>query len=220
VPLSLGVACYFYFVLGVPNHMLQGASVLLTLAGLCLLLLGTRVFEIIFLPLSYLAFGVTLADQVMTKMTFPLQLIATKGAWLILKVISLPGTWFIVEARGNVLEITHNGVTNPLNVAEACSGMRMVVAFVALASAVAILSSPQWWQRAALVILAVPVAVLMNVVRVAVLALASLLNVDLAAGNAHMVIGTILLVPGLGLFLLVDKALKKIYVEVSAGGNA
>ncbi len=210
---GLGIMCYFFFVVGVPNHMLQGASVVLTIAGVALLVLGVRVFQLLFIPIAYLLFGITLAEQVMIKMTFPLQLIATKGAWLILKVISLPGSWFMVEASGNVLELTYKGKFIPLSVAEACSGMRMVIAFVALGAAVAVLSCKHWWQRIALFSLAMPVAVFMNILRVAVLGLASLFNANLAAGNAHMIIGTLLLIPGLFLFLSIEWALKRMVSE-------
>ncbi len=215
---ALGLMCYFFFVVGVPNHMLQGASVVLTIAGIALLVLGTAIFERIFIPIAYLLFGITLAEQVMIKMTFPLQLIATKGAWLILKLISLPGSWFMVEASGNVMELTYKQRTIPLSVAEACSGMRMVIAFVALGAAVAILSCKHWWQRIALFALAVPVAVFMNILRVAALGFASLFDAHLASGNAHMIIGTLLLIPGLFLFLSVEWALRKIVSEDGAPG--
>ena len=50
----------------------------------------------------------------------------------------------------------------------------------------------------------------MNIVRVAVLGLATLGDADLAQGEAHTLIGTLLLIPGLGLFLAVGWALEKI----------
>lgn len=77
----------------------------------------------------------------------------------------------------------------------------MLIAFFALAAAVALLSCREWWQRVAVVLLAGPVAVLMNVVRVAVLGILTLIDPNLASGDAHTLIGTILLVPSLFLFL-------------------
>ncbi len=201
LPLALGVITYFFFVLGVSNHMLQGAAMLLALSGLVMLTCGLAVFRLTFLPIAFLAFGITISEQLMIKATFPLQLLATQGAWLLLKIISLPGNWYFVEADGNTLTMFYKGRQIPLNVAEACSGMRMVIAFVALAGAVALLSVQEWWKRAAVLMLAVPVALFMNIIRVGVLALASLYDNNLASGNVHMLIGTLLLIPGLGLFL-------------------
>jgi exosortase len=212
-PLVLGIWCYFFFVVGVSNHMLQGAAMVLALAGITMLVFGLEVFRLAFLPIAYLLFGITISEQVMIKITFELQVLATHGGWLLLKIISLPGNWFLVEQAGNTLEVTYQGRSIPLNVAEACSGMRMVIAFIALAGAVAIFSCKHWWQRVAVVALAVPVALFMNIIRVAVLAIGSLYDANLAAGNAHMLIGTLLLIPGLFLFMGTVWCLERIVVE-------
>ncbi|MFN9992936.1 MAG: archaeosortase/exosortase family protein, partial [Phycisphaerales bacterium] len=106
----------------------------------------------------------------------------------------------------------YKGEDIPLNVAEQCSGMRMVVAFLAL-SAVMSLQNRFWWQRIALILLATPVAVFLNVIRVGVLGLASLYSRGLATGDAHMLIGTLLLVPGLFLFLACSWSLEKMIVD-------
>ena len=57
--------------------------------------------------------------------------------------------------------------------------------------------------------MAAPVAILVNIGRVAVLGLLTLWNPNLAAGQAHTLIGTLLLFPGLMLFLFVVWALNK-----------
>jgi exosortase len=151
----------------------------------------------------------------MIKVTFQLQLIASKGAWVMLSVIgSIFG--FLVDLDGNTLSVGGN----KLNVAEACSGMRMVVAFYALAATVAALGCRHWWQRVALLLLAAPVAIFMNVIRVAVLGLLSLGNVNLAAGEAHMLIGTLLLIPSLALFLAVVWTLNKLVNEDENAADA
>ncbi len=202
VPFLLGIQAYAYNLFMVQNHMLQGMSMLLSMGSLLLLLLGPGVFRYLFLPTIYLVLMITIAEAIMLAVTFKLQLLASQGSWLMLNLIGAPFGWFSVDIDGNTLMIlTSEGKTLPMNVAEACSGMRMVVAFYALAIAVALLGSSQWWQRIALVLLAGPVAVMMNMVRVTVLGLIMLYNPKLAEGDAHTVIGTILLVPSLLLFL-------------------
>lgn len=214
LPVVLGLVCYFFFIVGVGNHMFQGCSMILTFFGIVLLLLGPEVMRAAFLPIAYLVFGVTIAEKIMLYITFPLQLTAAQGAAVML---SLCGKMlgFNVEVNGSTLSIdTFKGAPHDLDVAQACSGMRMVIAFVALAAAVALMQCRRWWQRAAVVLLSVPVAVFMNVLRVAVLGLVSVqINRELATGDAHMLIGTLLLVPGLGLFLLIVWALNKIVKE-------
>jgi exosortase/archaeosortase family protein len=91
--------------------------------------------------------------------------------------------------------------------------MRMVIAFLALGAAVAVLACSEWWQRILLILLATPIALLLNVVRVVVLAMLSLIDPDLATGDVHMLIGTLLLVPGLFLFLGVVWALNRVIAD-------
>ncbi|MFK7883362.1 MAG: exosortase/archaeosortase family protein [Phycisphaerales bacterium] len=219
----LGIVSYAYCLINVQNHMLQGASLVLTLGGLVLWLTGPAMLRPVFLPIAYLTLGITIAESIMLGVTFKLQILASKGAWLMLSLIGQPFGWFSVDAQGNTLEmITSAGEVLPMNVAEACSGMRMVVAFYALAGAVALLGTREWWQRIALMLLAGPVAVLMNMVRVTVLGLLMLVDPDLAAGDAHMVIGTILLFPSLLLFMGLVWALNKIIEpsdELAGGGS-
>lgn len=215
----LGIMSYFLCVVGIRNHMLQGFSIILTLFGLVLLMLGTRPMRYLFIPISLLVFGVTVSDIIMLKLTFPLQLIASQGAFLILSVVGAVAGFSADVAGNSITVIKPSGVEIPLNVAAACSGMRMVVAFFALAAITGILSCRRWWQRTALVLLAAPVAILINIFRVAVLGLFSLADVNLAAGEAHTLIGTLLLIPGLGLFLLLVWVLKKSVGDDAAAGK-
>lgn len=219
LPFLLGIGTYFVSVVVIKNHMMQGLSIVLTIAGLALWLTGPRMFRLLFLPIAYLVFAITISEMIMIKITFQLQLIASQGAGLMLGMLG-PVLGFLVEVDGNTLTVTpKGGAPIPLNVAEACSGMRMVIAFIALAGAVALISAQHWWQRVAVIALALPVAIFMNVVRVAVLGVASVYEGDLAKGDAHMMIGTLLLLPGLLLFLGIVWALAKI-VEESPGNKA
>lgn len=208
LPLLLGIAMYFNFTLAdAPGvHMFQGFAIVLCVAGIALLAMGPRVFAVLAAPIGYLAFAVTLSDKLMGYVTFQLQLLATYGSWVVLNVFGVT-----TDLGGNTLVVTTDaGREIPLNVAEACSGMRMVVAFVALAVAVALLSCRHWWQRIALVLLAAPVALFTNVLRVVTLAVASIFDANLAAGDAHMLIGVLWLVPAFGLFLGITWVLKNL----------
>lgn len=198
LPMVLGVVLYIYFVVGYTNHMFQGFAMVITIGGLVMLVAGPRMVRALTFPIAYLGFMVTISELVMNKITWQLKLIASKGSYVTLNMLGVE-----TELSGNILEImTSAGEVIPLNVADACSGMRMVVAFIALAAAVVIFSCKYWWQRIAVMLVAVPVALLMNVVRVVVLGLASLYDPELAHGEAHTFIGTLLLLPALGLFML------------------
>lgn len=209
-PFMLGIMAYFLGVVGIKNHMFQGFSIILTLFGLTTLVLGPAFVRYLFLPIVFLVFAVTVSERIMIEMTFPLQLTASRGGWFVLSLIgSVAG--FSADVSGNLITIVDStGKSHPLDIAAACSGMRMVVAFFALAGTTAVLGCTLWWQRMALLLLAGPVAIFLNICRVSVLGLLSLADANLAAGEAHTLIGTILLIPGLGLFLLVVWVLNKI----------
>jgi exosortase len=194
----LGIVCYVFFLIGFPNHMGQGYSLVITLLGMVLLMTGPRVMEVVFLPMSYMLLGVTIANKLEILITFRLQQVATQGAYVLLRILGVQA-----DLRGNVIDITRADGTRlpPLNVAEACSGMSMLIAFLALGVAVALVACSRWWQRVVLVMMAVPVAVGLNVLRIAVLGLLSLADSNLASGEAHTLIGTLLLVPGLGAYM-------------------
>ncbi len=217
----LGMVGFLFFTLNISNHMLQGACMLLALYGVVLTAFGPAMSRATFLPIAFLAFGITISARIMTAMTFPLQILASKGAWVMLGLTLTP-FGYTIEIDGNMLEIFDSSglMVAPLNVAEACSGMRMLIAFFALAGAVSLLSMKLWWQRILLMMLAAPVALLMNIVRVAVLGILTLIDPALAAGDAHTLIGTILLVPSLGLFLGVRWALQKVVSETPDAATA
>lgn len=210
-----GVGSYIFFVKGFPNHMGQGFAMVLSLFGLTLFTLGPAMMAHLFLPIAYLVFGITISEQIMITITFKLQNISAWGGYYLLGVLS-PIFGYTVSLTGNNIEIvTKEGQSIPLGIAEACSGMRMVVAFLALAGSVALLSCTWWWQRVAVMLLAVPVAIFMNLVRIAVLGLLSLIDPKLASGDAHIFIGTILLVPALGLYMAAVWSLDRIWIPAT-----
>lgn len=213
----LGIVAHVNFITGFPNHMFQGFALVLALAGLLLFLLGPEIFPFLVFPVAYLGFAVTISDMVMLKVTWGLKLLASKGAWATLNLMGID-----TDLGGNILRVHHKGEVIPLNVADACAGMRMVVAFVALAVAVAFLSCREWWQRIAVILLAIPVALAMNVARVAVLGAATLVNPDLATGGAHMFIGTVLLVPAFLVFMAcvwLMKRVERVPASIVSGGG-
>lgn len=210
LPMTLGVVSYLFFQIGgTSNHLGQGLSMVLTLAGMVMLLLGARAFRYCFFPVAYMVFAITLPEQWMIKMTFPLQILASEGSYLVLEILGVP-----VQLKGNVLHITDvHGVVQPLNVAEQCSGMRTLVSFIALGAAVSLVATAAWWKRVLLMGMALPVALALNILRVTVLCFLAQYNPNLAVGEAHTLIGMILLVLGFFVYLAIVWALNKAVVD-------
>ena len=156
------------------HHNLRGFGVVCSLGGLGLLLLGPSSIRHLIFPMFFLlVFGQTISERLMSYVTHPMQSITAHGAHLLLVLGTLDA-----ELEGNVIRIYVMGEdmsTNviPLNVAEACSGMRMLMAFLAIGTTMAFVSFKSWWQRITLIASAFLVALTVNIVRVLVLGLLS-----------------------------------------------
>jgi len=200
LPVIVGAAWYSLCVFGPPtlaHHNLRGAGVAMTIGGLTVLFCGWRAMTILWFPLLYLVvFGQTISDRLLHVVTFTMQDWTAVGAhWL----LTLLGTETDIE--GNTLTVWDDGVPRPLNIAEACSGMRMLMAFLALGAAMSYTGLPRWWQRVLLIALGFPIALFVNVLRVITLGLLSFVNTDFTAGDFHTFVGLVWLVPAFGIFL-------------------
>ena len=73
-------------------------------------------------------------------------------------------------ANGVIIDIIYKGqrLEPALDVAEACSGMRLLMAFLALGVAMAYLHYRPMWQRVVLLVSTIPIAILCNIIRVTV----------------------------------------------------
>jgi exosortase len=215
VPVVLGIAWYMFCWLGPPtvrHHNLQGAGVSATLFGLTLLFFGFRAMAILWFPVLYLCvFGQTISNKLMSYVTFPMQDLTARGSHVLLNLIGID-----TDRTGNILTVWDGGVAKPLNIAEACSGMRMLMAFLALGAAMAYTGFRLWWQRVTLVLLGIPTAIAVNVLRVTTLAILVLYDANFAAGDFHTFIGLLWLVPAFLMYLGLMWVLRRMVDEVPA----
>jgi len=137
----------------------QRYALVLSLIGLVLLLAGRQVFRRTFWIWLFLFVMVPLPGRVHNAISGPLQTLAAKGAVFTLEVFGMA-----VAREGNVIVVS--GIR--IAVAEACSGLRMLTAFVVVAATMAFLVDRARWQRAALVISSVPIAIASNLARLCV----------------------------------------------------
>ncbi|MHC5024630.1 MAG: exosortase/archaeosortase family protein, partial [Planctomycetota bacterium] len=175
LPMMLGIGWYMFCAIGplaLRHHNLMGAGIGLTLFGLLLLFFGVRAMTILLFPLLFLViFGQTISDRFINIVTFRMQDITSWGAEKGMVLMGLD-----VDRQGNTLTLFHKGRSVPLNVAEACSGMRMLMAFLALGVFMGYTGLRHHWQRIMLVVLAFPTAIFVNVLRVITLALLGLVD--------------------------------------------
>lgn len=135
------------------------AGFVFTVMGLVLLLLGWPIFRILLFPLCFLLLMVPLPRSLMNMVAFPLQLIAAKWAVGFLQALALP-----VNLEGNIIHLA----SGDLFVAEACSGLRSLMALLTLGIVFAhFFRRGRIWQQLVLVVSTVPIAIFVNAVRVA-----------------------------------------------------
>ncbi|MBC23545.1 MAG: hypothetical protein CMJ32_06465 [Phycisphaerae bacterium] len=216
-----GMAWYMTCVFGpslFQNHNTRGLGVIIVLAGLCTLFFGYRVMKYLWFPLCYiLVFGQTISKTLMEKVTLVMQDVAARGAYYLLNVIG-----FDTDISGNTITVWNDGVPAPLNIAEACSGMRMLVAFMALGVAMAYIGlqpKRMWtkiWQRSLLVVLGIPIALFVNILRVVTLGVLSRWNINFTGGDFHHFIGLVWLIPAFLMFLGVMWVIRNMFIEVPA----
>lgn len=217
LPMAIGIGIYFLGYLG-PKSLLvhanvRGAGVGLALFGVVILLFGWRSLRVLWFPLAYwVVFGQVISDALIKPVTEDLQDISARGAWALLNLVGVD-----TERDGNVLTVFSAGVAKQLNVAEACSGMRMLLAFLALGVAIAYTGLPRWWQRAILIAAGVPVAVGVNVLRVMTLGVLSIWDINFAAGEFHNIIGLIWLVPAFLFYMGIRWVLSNLLIEDASG---
>jgi len=207
--LFAGLLGYSFWIYPGRNDMFQGYSMILTLMGMALFLLGPAMLKTLWFPIVYLAFAVKIAPRIWEHIAWNLQLIASRSATVLLNLLGIDA-----EITGSTIEL-YRGMEflGKLNVAEACSGLRMLMAFLALGVALAFLVERRWWERLIMCLFAAPIAVAVNIGRVTILGLLYLIDPKWASGDFHTFVGMLMLLPAAGLFILLGWVLDKLVIE-------
>jgi len=130
-----------------------------TLLGICLLVGGLWLLKWAGPAMAFLIFMFPLPSMVENGLLIRLQSYATTASTFLLQLLGLGAA-----REGNV--ITIDTLEQPLTVAEACSGLRMLTIFVAMCVALFLLSERPWWDRLVILISAIPIALMSNVIRI------------------------------------------------------
>jgi exosortase len=166
-------------------------SVLLFAAGAVVFLLGWRHLRLLAFPLVLLLLTIPVPAIVISRLTLSLQLCASSIAETLLAWVHIP-----VLREGNVLVLPNA----TLQVAEACSGIRSLTALVTLALLVARFGEHGMWPRTVILLSSIPIAVLVNGLRVAAAAVAARWYGTAAVeGAVHDLLGWLMFLVAFGL---------------------
>ena len=152
-------------------------GLVLVIAGLVLLIAGKAVFQRLFWVLAFLLLMPPLPGVVHNAIAGPLQGMATRGSVFVLELMGIA-----VLNEGNVLLIDGEHFA----VAEACSGLRMLTAFIVVGCVLAMVVDRPRLQKAVLVGSTIPVAIACNLTRlVCTVLLFKVTNADVAKTFFH-----------------------------------
>ncbi len=176
-----------------PIPFLGDLALLIGLAGMFTLILGTEALSRYWFVFFFLVFMVPLPIAMYSRIASPLQLLASRAASTVMNATGVP-----VLCEGNRMTLP-GGVQ--MFVAEACSGMRQMTGFLALTAAVAYLTARPGWYRTVVVLAALPIALTANVARVVLTGyIMHFVNREYASGTYHTLEGILMM--GFGLLLL------------------
>lgn len=135
-------------------------ALVLAIVGCLLLAFGSQIVWRLRWVLAFCVLMIPLPARLHELVALPLQNLATTSA-----AFGLESLGFFVQQEGNVLLL---GEQTRVAVAEACSGLRMLTAFVYVAAVLALTIERPMWQRVTVLLASVPIAVLSNSLRVIV----------------------------------------------------
>ncbi len=175
---------------------------------------GWKLVKYTWLPIVYLVFALPLPARIYEQVTIPMRKLAAGIAAGLLNMVS----GLEAEASGVIIDVIYKGVKlEPgLDVAEACSGMRLLMAFLALGVAMAYLHYRPMWQRLVLLASTVPIAILCNIVRVTISGFIYVLwDPMYAQGVYHDMLGLLMLPLAFGLYGLLAWFMSSLLVDES-----
>jgi len=173
---------------------------LLSVAGAVLGLGGFAWLRALAFPLLLTVFMLPKLAVVYNQVTLPLQLLASRIAAGFLTTAGIG-----VIREGNILDVGGHRVA----VVEACSGIRYLLSLGFMAVVFAYLSDSKSWMRLALLVAAIPIAILANAVRVAAAGWLPALE----TGAAHTASGVVIFVFCLFTLVLLRQVFNKVYVH-------
>lgn len=175
------------------EFFLGRTAFVISLVGMVLCLGGTTVVRRLWFPLLLLPFMIPLPAIIYNQITFPLQLLASQVAEVLLTLVGIP-----VLREGNVLEVP----SQRLSVVEACSGIRSLLSLSFLSLVYGWFFEQRAWVRVVLFVSTIPIAITTNAFRVTLTGLMSEYDPELARGVFHSMEGWVIFVMALGLLVL------------------
>lgn len=175
-------------------------SLVLMITGVALYYYGAANFRKVWFSFFFLLFMIPIPAVVYNAATLPMQLFATKITSGLLQVIGVPAV-----RHGNVIQLPDYA----LEVLEACSGLRSLVTLMALGALYAYLTLQGTVRPILLFAATIPIAVVTNIFRIFVTAIAAYaISTSFAEDFLHEISGLLVFVTALLLMLILGGVLR------------
>lgn len=202
------LACFQLYVatLGAELFLARTAFVL-SVIGVVLFLGGPGYVRTLAFPLFLLFFMVPIPAIIYTRITFPLQILASQAAEHALSLLQIP-----VLREGNILELAEQR----LSVVEACSGIRSLLSLSFLSLVYGYFFEARIWMRVILFFSTVPIAIAANAGRVAFTGILAEYRPELAEGFFHTASGWVIFMLAMLILIGVHQILIRSYQILNA----
>jgi exosortase D (VPLPA-CTERM-specific) len=201
IPLILGIAFFWLGELGGEYFTLY-ISFWLVMVGLCWIHLGWQKLKIISFPLAVILTMFPPPNFIYQKISVNLKLASSQLGVAMMQVFGMSA-----YREGNVIDL---GFTQ-LQVVDACSGLRYLFPLIVLGILLAYFYKAAFWKKAVLVISTVPISIVVNGLRIALVGmLYPIFGPKVAEGFFHDFAGWFIFMVSLGILLAEMWILKKI----------
>jgi exosortase len=185
---------------------LEQYSLLPAFAGITLAGVGWAGLRWAWPSIAFLFFMFPLHGRLSGLLTGPLQRIGTLASTFLIQTVGIPAV-----ATGNVIHLTEVDV----GVIDACSGLRMMMTFFALTTAVAVIVDRPRWQKVLIGVSAIPIALVCNIGRITVTSiLHETVGHELAERVFHDLAGWLMMPAALAILWVGLRVLDRVFVPI------
>lgn len=172
------------------------------LVGLGLIFYGWGHVRLLWFPILFLLFMIPMPESITTGLTFRVKILAAEGAVQLASMMFLP-----IIRDGSYIHIGEEF----LLVGDVCGGMRSLISLLALGAVMSYVSETQYWARVLILLIAGPIAILSNLMRIFLLCVvAHFWGSSVATGWVHDISGFLIYAIALGLLFGVEVVLRKV----------
>ena len=197
--LAIALLMLFAGIVGAELYITR-ISMLLSLASLVIYFFGYLRLRLLLFPIGLMILAIPVPNILFNQVAFPMQLMASDYAAMVIRSFGIPAL-----REGNIIELA----SMKLQVVEACSGIRSLMALTSVCVVYGYFVEPSWWRRIVLIAAVFPIAVFTNSLRVALTGLiANYRGPAYAEGFMHSFSGWLLFAMAVVMLIILHRLLK------------